>query len=134
MTKTKAKKKRGPGRRRRSPSQILGPKITRGILEQAVGRPPPGASFADCTNFDGCTDLHGLATVLGDALILPRCILGDREVAAEMLRLLKSVSADRDIKYTREEAIGAIAGYLKWDRRSLAYLLNRSKRKRVSAI
>jgi hypothetical protein len=124
MTAKHAKKKRrvrGPGRRV-SPAEIFGPKLTRNILQRPWETRP---------NLDGCSDLHSLARAIGFSLIIPRCVLGDQEVAREMLRRLREAADERRIPYRREHAVAAIADFLRIDSRSLANWLNRSRRQQI---
>jgi hypothetical protein len=122
MTKRAAKRRaRGPSRRL-NPADIFGPKLMSNML-QRPWEPGP--------NLDGCDDLDSMARAIGDTLIIPRCMLGDQEVAREMLRRLREAADERGMKYQRGDAISAIAKYLKMDSEKLMNWLNRSRRQRI---
>jgi hypothetical protein len=111
-------KKRRIRLRRRTAAEILGPKVTRNILQRPWEARP---------NLDGCNDLQSMARAIGGPLILARCIFGNREVAREMLRRLREAVEERGIEYRRDRAIAAIANYLKMDSQTLTNWLNRSR-------
>jgi hypothetical protein len=74
-----------------------------------------------------CTDLATLTKAIGYSLVMARLLLGEREVAAEMLRRLRPACLERGIKYRRDEAIDAVAAYFGMDSNHLRNWLNRAR-------